>query len=127
MSDHKHNTIIYIHYSNAAPVNGELIAATTAILTKQSKYCILPDVGRYAPNGASLLLIIDGASTDTALQAAENAGLKPDFHLIVSELGLEHVNGAPVRDEDINLLIDAVEACCTMPDLSPKFHCPCCG
>jgi len=127
MSNRKPHARIYIHYSGTSPVNSDLVSAATAILTKQSKYCVLPDVSRYAPNDKALLLIIDGSSANTALQAAERAGCKPNFHLTVSDLGIEHANGAPVQEEDVNLLIDAVEACCTIPDLSPKFHCPCCG
>jgi len=127
MSNRKSHARIYINYSSASQVNRDLVSAVAAILTKQSKYCALPDVSRYVPNDTSLLLIIDDSNTDTALQAAERAGFKPDFHLTVSELGIEHANGAPVQEEDVSLLLDAVEACCTMPDLSPKFHCLCCG
>jgi uncharacterized metal-binding protein len=83
------------------------------------------DVGSERRCGS--LLVIDGNHEKHNLAKLRSLNIEPDFHLVVTDLGLETVDDE-FSDDDLQLLLDGVKAECTVTQgPTPKFNCPCCG
>lgn len=74
------------------------------------------------------LLVIDGDSQESLFKKVQALSIAPDFHLIVTDLGIETDEDTGFDSEDLQLLKDAVQAECTLVEgTAPQFNCPCCG
>ena len=74
------------------------------------------------------LLVLDGDAGQAGRLLLEENTIAFDFHLVLSDLGLECSSSAPVNAHDLQLVKDAIEAVCTVTDgPTPKFNCPCSG
>ncbi|MCP4342738.1 MAG: hypothetical protein GY799_28610 [Desulfobulbaceae bacterium] len=83
------------------------------------------DVSSGIGNGS--LLVIDGNHEKHNWEKLRSLNIEPDFHLVVTDLGLETVDDE-FSDDDIQLLLDGIKAECTVTQgPTPKFNCPCCG
>jgi uncharacterized metal-binding protein len=77
--------------------------------------------------GNRSLLVIDGNHEQHNLEKLRSLNIEPDFHLVVTDLGVETVDDE-FSDDDLQLLMDGIKAECTVTQgPTPKFNCPCCG
>lgn len=78
------------------------------------------------PQGETQLLVIDGDDTKKTSTVLASMGTHADFHVVVTQLGIETLNH--YNEDDLELLIDGIRAACTVTDgPTPRFNCPCCG
>ena len=83
------------------------------------------DVSSGIGNGS--LFVIDGNHEKNNWEKLRSLNIVPDFHLVVTDLGLETVDDE-FSDDDLQLLLDGIKAECTITQgPTPKFNCPCCG
>lgn len=74
------------------------------------------------------LLIIDGDSQRPLYKKVQALSLVPEFHLVVTDLGIETDDDTGFHGEDLQLLKDAIQAECTLVGgAAPQINCPCCG
>ena len=77
--------------------------------------------------GKGSLLVIDGNHEKHNWEKLRSLNIKPDFHLVVTDLGIETVDDE-FSDDDLQLLLDGIKAECTVTQgPTPKFNCLCCG
>lgn len=120
-------TAIRIYSSSDCRQNRNLIRKAVTRLAEEgfgSEVCT-NDVR--SGRGNEPLLVIDGDHENHNLEKLRSLGIEPDFHLVVTDLGLETVDDE-FSDDDLQLLLDGVKAECTVTQgPTPKFNCPCCG
>lgn len=116
---------IGIYISPRTSINKVLIdkAVEHLVSTGQYHHTTLHD--KTPTTIANPLLAIDGTEDNLSFHELVKTGNTPTFHLVVSELGITNAEGVPFTEEELQLVLDAVEACCTIPDITPKFNCPC--
>lgn len=78
------------------------------------------------------LLIVDGCDEICGRKIVEQQGQKPDYHLILTDLGIEKQDrtsetlNADEKAGIIELVVDGIEACCAEVDgVFPQMTGPC--
>ena len=86
----------------------------------------LGELSQNEPQGP--LLIIDGDSQRLMYKKVQELSFAPEFHLVVTDLGIETDENTGYNAEDLQLLKDGIQAECTpVGDATPQMNCPCCG
>ena len=118
-------TTIRIFTSNKNTTNHKLIKEAIKQLSTEGYAKVTTDEEITAGQSTEPLLLIDGDEQQLSLQKLTAHGIIPDFHLIVSQLGLE--TDTKYSNDDLTLLIDGIKAVCSVSDgPTPQFNCPCC-
>lgn len=74
------------------------------------------------------LLVIDGDSRRSLFKKVQALSVAPEFHLVVTDLGIETDDDTGFDAEDLQLLKDGIQAECTLVEsAAPRISCPCCG
>lgn len=118
---------IRIYSSSDCRQNRGIISEAIARLTEEGLGSIvhLNDVS--SGRGNESLLVIDGNHEKHNWEKLRSLNIEPDFHLVVTDLGIETVDDE-FSDDDLQLLLDGIKAECTVTQgPTPKFNCPCCG
>jgi len=85
----------------------------------------LPDLGDGTP--ASRSIAVDGCEELCVKKALDKLALKPEFYLLLTELGLEELEAVEITAEDRQLAMDGIEACATrLSGGFPQFPGCCC-
>lgn len=94
---------------------GELSNAAAVALTKEgfgSKACTAslairtPSVMKKVRD-ADEIVVIDGCPVECAGKIAAAAGIEPDRHVVITELGIEKIGDMDVREEDLETVVSA--------------------
>ena len=118
---------IRIYSSSDCRQNHGIISEAVTRLTEEGlgSRVHFNDVSSGIGNGS--LLVIDGNHEKHNWEKVRSLNIEPDFHLVVTDLGLETVDDE-FSDDEIQLLLDGIKAECTVTQgPTPKFNYPCCG
>jgi len=94
---------------------GELSNAAAVALTKEgfgSKACTAslairtPSVMKKVED-ADEIVVIDGCPVECAGKIAAAAGVEPDQHVVITELGIEKIGDMDVREDDLEMVVSA--------------------
>ncbi len=118
---------IRIYTSSDCRQNRGLISKALTRLAKEGFGCEVHMNEVRSGRGNGSLLVIDGNHEKHSLEKLRSLNIEPDFHLVVTDLGLETVDDE-FSDADLQLLMDGIKAECTVTQgPTPQFNCPCCG
>ncbi len=118
---------IRIYSSSDCRQNRGIISEAVTRLTEEGMGSRIHfnDVSSGIGNGS--LLVIDGNHEKHNWEKLRSLNIEPDFHLVVTDLGIETVDDE-FSDDDLQLLLDGIKAECTVTQgPTPQFNCPCCG
>lgn len=101
-------------------------AITELVAEGFGRVMLLEELSQDEPPGP--LLIIDGDSQRPLYKKVQELSFAPEFHLVVTDLGIETDDDTSFDAEDLQLLKDGIQAECTLVgDAVPQINCPCCG
>ncbi len=59
-----------------------------------------------------MIVAIDGCATACSRQILEKTGIGCSNHLIITDLGIDWEDSLRIKNEDLQLVKDAIQACC---------------